>query len=115
MCANYILQAPPQNAGPTMPKLIAFRNKRGRKIKVLEGIGTNYHEFGILLLEDDTGVRLKAIVHECRENPKAINREIALQWLDGRGKRPVSWNTLLEVLRDIDLETLASDIESALQ
>ncbi len=98
-----------------MTELTVLHINGRERVKVIERISTNYHDFGILLLEDDTGVRLKAIVHECRENPKDINREILVQWLAGKGKEPVSWKTLIEVLKDIDLKALASDIESALQ
>ncbi len=97
-----------------MPELIVLHSNGGR-VKVLEGIGTNYHDFGILLLKDNTGTQLNAIADRCRENATAINREILVQWLAGKGKQPVSWKTLIEVLKDIDLHALASDIESALQ
>ena len=40
-----------------------------------------------------------------------INTEILREWATGRGKKPVSWETLTEVLRNIGLSTLASEIE----
>ncbi len=98
-----------------MTELIVLHSNGGGRVKVLEGISTNYHDFGILLLEDNTGTQLNAIVDKCRENAKAINREVLVQWLAGKGRQPVSWNTLLEVLKDIDLQALANDIESALR
>ena len=41
-----------------------------------------------------------------------INTEILQEWLSGRGKQPVTWTTLVEVLHDIELSTLAGDIET---
>ena len=41
-----------------------------------------------------------------------INKEILEQWITGRGKQPVTWKTLTEVLRDIELNTLAGEIEA---
>ena len=41
-----------------------------------------------------------------------INKEILEQWITGRGKHPVTWKTLTEVLRDIALTTLAEEIEA---
>ena len=32
------------------------------------------------------------------------------EWIAGQGKHPFSWDTLIEVLQDIDLGTFASDI-----
>ena len=36
--------------------------------------------------------------------------EILEEWIAGRGKRPVTWSTLIEVLHDIELSTLAREI-----
>ena len=41
---------------------------------------------------------------------KQINMEILQEWLEGSGKKPVSWATLVNVLRDIELSTLADEI-----
>ena len=41
-----------------------------------------------------------------------INREIIEEWIAGRGKHPVTWKTLTEVLHDIGLSTLAREIEA---
>ena len=41
-----------------------------------------------------------------------INMEILQEWLAGRGKQPVTWATLVEILRDIELTALASEIEA---
>ena len=52
------------------------------------------------------------IAHKHRENAEKINMEIFQEWLIGRGKQPVTWATLVEVLRDIELTALASEIEA---
>ena len=49
--------------------------------------------------------------HDYREIEQ-INAEILREWATGRGKKPVTWKTLTEVLRDIELCTLASEIEA---
>ena len=41
-----------------------------------------------------------------------INKEILEQWITGRGTHPVTWKTLIEVLWDIELITLAGEIEA---
>ena len=38
--------------------------------------------------------------------------EVLRQWINGRGKQPVIWKTLIEVLHDIELSTLAREIEA---
>ena len=69
---------------------------------------------GTLLLNDDTGDITDAIIDECRENASRINRKILQQWIQGKGRQPVTWDTLVGVLRRINLSELASTIESAL-
>ena len=40
-----------------------------------------------------------------------INMEIFQQWITGRGRHPVTWKTLTQVLNDIELSRLAGEIE----
>jgi len=97
----------------TMPELLKFR-ARDRRISIPQQIDTNFYLLGFLLLEDSTGVIVHSIVHKHGGDAEQINIEILRQWLSGRGKKPVSWRTLIEVLRDVGLFCLASDIEEVL-
>ena len=65
--------------------------------------------FGLLLLENDT---VCSIAHKHREDPERINIEVLEEWVAGRGKHPVTWQTLTQVLCDIELNTLAEEIEA---
>jgi len=47
------------------------------------------------------------------DNAQQINLEILSQWIGGKGK-PLSWDTLINVLKAIGLGTLASDIQGGL-
>ena len=47
-----------------------------------------------------------------RGDVEQINMEILQEWVSGRGRLPVSWVTLTEVLQDVELCELASDIEA---
>jgi len=97
----------------TMPELLEFR-ARDRRINIPQQIDTNFYLLGFLLLEDSAGVIVHSIVHKHGGDAEKINIEILHQWLSGRGKKPVSWRTLIEVLRDVGLFCLASDIEEVL-
>jgi len=69
-----------------------------------------YSLFGIFLLEDSTEARIKAIELNCHGDPERISIEIVKEWLCGRGKHPVTWNTLVKVLFAIGFATLAAEI-----
>ena len=98
---------------PDLPKILSFPGKSGN-INIPQQIGTNYRMFGVLLLNDKTAAEVTAIVNERRENAADINLEILRLWIGEKGK-PLSWNTLINVLKDIGLGNLASDIQYGLQ
>ena len=94
-----------------MIECIRFRG-RERRINIPQEIGIKYYQFGVLLLEDDTGTRICSIAYKHRDDAEQINVEVLQQWITGRGKHPVTWKTLTEVLQDIELNTLAGEIEA---
>ena len=61
-------------------------------------IGIKYHDFGLFLLEDDTGARIHSIAHKYMNDAEQISMEVFQQWITGRGKHPVSWKTITKVL-----------------
>ena len=85
---------------------------RERRINIPQEISTKYYQFGILLLEDTKGTRIRNMEHKHLRDAEQINTEILQEWINGRGRQPVSWATLTEVLRDVELSELASDIEA---
>ena len=57
------------------------------------------------------GARICSIANKHRDDAEQINMEVLQQWVNGRGKHPITWGTLTEVLHDIELNTLAREIE----
>ncbi len=96
---------------PTLYELIDFTLCDGTSLNVAERIGIYSSDFGILLLNDATGAKIRAIEKTHRGRPVDINREILQEWMGGRG-RPVTWNVLVEVLRAIRLNVLADSISA---
>ena len=84
----------------------------GRQVNIIERISTKYYEFGTFILEDDNGDKMDAIVEHCREDPNKINRQVLKRWLNGEGKKPVSWPTLATELEHAGLGELAKEIRS---
>ena len=82
-------------------------------INISQEIGTKCFMFGVVLLNDKTGAQVNAITTQYRDNAEQINLEILRTWIGGKGK-PLSWDTLINVLKAIGLGTLASDIQDGL-
>lgn len=99
---------------PTLPTLLNFPGKDGNSINIPKRIGTRYFHFGILLLNDETGTETNAIFSTHRENIEQINVEILRTWIGGKGK-PHSWNILIDVLRESELNSLAIAVQDGLR
>ena len=84
---------------PTLIDCIRFRG-RERRINIPQEIGVKYYQFGLLLLQNDT---IRSIAHKHREDPERINIEVLEEWVAGKGKHPITWRTLTQVLCDIEL------------
>ena len=93
--------------------VLRFPSKSGEYINIPKQISTNYTMFGVLLLNDESGAEVCAIDKEHHGNAPDINFEILRRWIGGKGQ-PLSWDTLISVLKDIGLGTLASDIKDGL-
>ena len=81
-----------------------------RVINIPEEIATKYVKFGTFLLDDKNGSRVKIMARKHLNDAEEINTEILQEWLTGRGKQPVNWATLIKVLHDTELFTLAENI-----
>ena len=97
---------------PNLINVISFPGKSG-SINILQQISTKYFMFGVSLLNDETGAEVSAIVTKYHGDAEQINLEVLRLWIRGRGK-PLSWNILIGVLKEIGLDTLASDIKNGL-
>ena len=80
----------------------------------MKEIGTYYNMFGVLLLNDKSGAIISALEQQHHSRATAVNFEILQQWIQGSGIQPVTWETLVKVLRKSKLNTLADKIESSL-
>ena len=99
---------------PTLPELLNFKTSSGSTVDVVQQIGTHYSKLGPLLLNDDTGAVTSAIVSQYQRDAVAINQEILTRWLQGQGKKPVSWSTLTDVLKEVGLSELSQMIQDSL-
>ena len=72
---------------------------------------SHFQNFGIIILKDDDGDRIDAIMREHQNRVEDINKSVFRSWVKGEGLKPVSWATLVDVLQEIGLNMLARDIK----
>ena len=94
---------------PTLREFINFPMLSG-KVNLAQKIN-RFQDFAIIILEDDDGDRIDAIMREHQNRVEDINKSVFRSWVKGEGLKPVSWATLVDVLQDIGLNTLARDIK----
>ena len=46
-----------------------------------------------------------------QDSIEMITLKILQKWINGMGQKPVSWNTLVQVLYDVQLNQLANEIK----
>ena len=68
--------------------------------------------FGVLLLDDELGSQVDIIKHDAREKTETIVMSILKEWLKGKGK-PVTWQALIDTLRDCKHTDLADKIQDS--
>lgn len=112
MVADTLFLAFSLTGRPTLPELLRFTRADKRKINIAEEIGDEYKMFGTFLLEDETGQKVRSMEIKHHFDPSKINTQILEEWIKGKGKQPLTWGTLVEVLREIELTTLANDIST---
>ena len=100
-------------AKPKLRELLSFKGTEKTFNLAIE-VAAGYSNLGVFLLNDETGAIVQALENEHNKNAEKINMAIFSQWLQGKGTQPVSWSTLIDVLRKIGLGTLAGDNEGGM-
>ena len=96
---------------PDLSELVQFR-ARTRSINIPQEVGGHYNDFGYILLKGHMR-QMQHIIHMYQEKPEHVNLHILLHWLEGKGRKPVTWRTLVYSLKDIGLDVLAREIQDA--
>ena len=90
------------NLQPDLPELL--------RLRIPEGVGVEYFNFGIYLLDDKTGQQLGTFESDCHYQAEPIVKRILRSWLT-REPTPITWKNLIETLRKSNLNTLADYVE----
>ena len=94
-----------------LAELKVMKTPDGRKIKIIESIGTKWKDVGDLLDFDAAGTKLNQIeANKGGEGVESCCRAMFQYWLEGNGVQPVSLDTLIEILEDCNLKNLADQI-----
>ena len=96
---------------PTLEHLIHFPLGPNEYMNIIKIIAKEIDDLGIFLLSYEMTDIIKT-----RFNNDLVKttKEVLHQWIQGKGKQPVTWNTFIQVLREMELSVVADQIEDSL-
>lgn len=107
---------PPTEGQPpkiSMRSLGALKTGSGEKINIIKQVAYRWKDFALQLDFDTVGTKVQLIDKKLHSDPEECCQEAMRAWLQGEGRQPATWELLVEILKDLDLNVLASQIEEA--
>ena len=95
-----------------VPKLhqLHLLERHGRRVKVIDMVAAEWDSVALRLHFESYDIsRIE------RDHPhQCIQASITLfsEWIEGKGRQPSSWHTLIEALKETRLQSVASDLEN---
>ena len=97
---------------PSLLQLTLFKSPSGKRVEIIKSIAPNWNRLGIHLDFDETGQTLNCIAKEHPFNPIDCCTQMMREWLEGRGRQPATWATLIDLLKDAEMNDLAQQVEN---
>ena len=80
-------------------------------MEVISTIAAKWKKFGIFLDFDETGQTLDCIAKDHPLDVEECCTAMMREWLQGRGRQPATWATLIDLLKDAKINVLAQQLE----
>ena len=97
---------------PKLSELRLLSGHRGRKVKVIEGVGDKWKDLARSL--DFSETRINSIdTGAPHEQPEEACQEVFIEWLDGDDdlRSPVTWDTLTQSMIEAGLVDMAEQLK----
>ena len=96
----------------TLKHLIDFPLRSSNEsLNIIKKIAMEVDDLGIYLLSYEMTDTIKT---QFNNDLVKATKEVLHQWIQGKGKMPVTWNTFIQVLRKMELSVVADEIEDSL-
>jgi len=106
----------PSSDEMTQPFMSAVPKIKDLYDHVIRKVAHKWEDLVICLELDERGAKLEAIRRDFTlHGVEKCCLQALLCWIREEGRRPVSWATLLAVMREIECNSAARDVESALR
>ena len=92
-------------------QLTLLKISTGKKIEIINTIAPKWKAFGIHFDFDEQGHTLDRIDNNHPNDATAGCTAMMKKWLEGEGRQPATWATLIELLKDAKYNDLAHQLE----
>ena len=93
---------------PTLHELDLLERK-DRTVNVIEKVAYKWEKVATRLHFEFSDIQ--RIKKDCHHQTVDASRHMFGEWLEGRGRKPVTWATLIKVLNETELAEIARDLE----
>ncbi len=102
-------------AKPKPHQLCVLKGSGGKQKRIMVAVAAKWEELAMLLEFDYCVVK---VIRENNRGRDAMTerccQDMFCRWLDGEACQPVTWERLVQAIRDLPNDTLATDIETLL-
>ena len=96
------------DSAPTLPQLDLLKCS-GKSLKLIQRIAAKWEQIARRLYFDHHVISI--ITKDCPLQAELACQSVLTRWLNGEGRQPISWTTLLTVLDEADLSSVAEDLK----
>ena len=86
-----------------------------KNLSIIQRTSTSYTKLGMHLLDDDNCDIVEGLEEKYHHDPVKIVTAVYKMWVSGTGRKPTTWQTLMCVLRERELNIVADNIKYALK
>ena len=81
----------------------------GKSLKLIQSIAAKWEQIARRLYFDHHVIDI--ITKDCPQQAELACQSVLTRWLNGEGRQPISWMTLITVLDEADLSSIAEDLK----
>jgi hypothetical protein len=81
----------------------------GKSLKLIQSIAAKWEQIARRLYFDHHVIGI--ITKDCHQQAELACQSVLTRWLNGEGRQPISWTTLITVLDEADLSSVAEDLK----
>lgn len=84
-----------------MRELLKLKSGDGEEVSVITSLAPDWKQIGVFMDFDENGQHLDVIAaDQTLRTPVDRCQKMFQHWLNGNGRDPFSWSTVIEILRD---------------